>query len=648
MKPNILVIFLALLVSLCTLKNFAKPNQVWAHQVNSNLETVSPDGRIQWLDWGKKAFARAKHEDKLILLDLTAVWCHACHVMDETTYIDPAVIKLLTSAFIPIRVETDHRPDIEARYKNGGWPTTSILLPSGEIVYQANSLTPEEMLSLLEETQTLYREHKQELFERAADVWNTVEKAKRARARSQSSIDMAVADHMVSIMKQHYDHVYGGFGDAPKFFEPDAITFAFETHYWKQDANIKEMALFTLNQQLKLFDPVWGGFYRYAEQADWSSPHYEKLLPVQAQNVLNYLDAYQMTKNEDFRAVVEGTIKYVARFLADPDQGGFFASQDADVRHQSDPMGSVPGKTYFSLKESKRLVMGLPYTDRSVYTGWNGLMAKSFLRASPVLDDPRLRDFALKTLNTLFGERYRSGRGMSHVAQDVETLEFGLLQDQVWFADALVEAHIATGQVKYRDWAEQIIQDVVSRLEDKQGGGYYDRPSESSSQGLLKFPYKDLKVNASLVQLFSDLYYVTGKSTYQELAKQGLHFLLGRQGPLPVANIGLAINRYLRYPVHIVVVGPKDDPAADRLLQKALNLYVPGKVVKQLDPSVDQLSLGDVTFPNTKVSLAYVCTDKLCSSPIQDPETLGDHLEEVMAGLRDPSNSIPLAVTGSS
>ena len=101
---------------------------------------------IHWAAWGAEAFERAQAEDKLILLDLTAVWCHACHVMDETTYVDPAVVELLNAEFIPVRVETDQHPDIAARYKHGGWPTTSVLLPSGEILFQANALTPEDML----------------------------------------------------------------------------------------------------------------------------------------------------------------------------------------------------------------------------------------------------------------------------------------------------------------------------------------------------------------------------------------------------------------------------------------------------------------------------------------------------------------------
>lgn len=623
------------------LAHFIFPNVLWASEKSSTQGTLNNQSEILWENWEAQAFNRAKAEDKLILLDLTAIWCHACHVMDETTYIDSQVVALLNTSFIPVRVETDQRPDIEARYKYGGWPTTSILLPSGEILYQANLLPPEEMLIVLEEIETLYRENKHELLGRATEVWKKVEAAKKSRVRHKAPIEKEVANQMMAVMKQSYDPEFGGFRDAPKFFEPEAIAFAFQRYYWQQDLEAKRMALVTLDQQIKLFDPVWGGFYRYAEKADWTSPHYEKMLSIQAYNLLNYLEAYQITEKPQYRKTVETIIQYVSHFLADENRGGFFASQDADFRKPSDPNSFVPGKVYFALNASERVKVGLPYTDRSIYTGWNGLMAKSYLKASQVLDRPELRDFALKTLNRLFDERYQLGKGMAHVMQQSRPQAFGLLDDQVWYVDALLEAYIMTGQFIYRDRAIQIVREMVEQLEDRQGGGFFDRPKNSVSHGLLKFPYKDLKVNVSLVRIFSDLFYITQDMQYQVLAKKILQFVLSRPGPLPVGSLGLAITRVLQYPVHIVVVGEKQDSSAKFLLKKARQLYVPGKLVRFLDPHVDTLSIGEITFPQSEIAQAFVCTDKLCSSPIQNAEGLSNHLNEVMAGLLEASDPFP-------
>lgn len=139
------------------------PVQLFAEQQEVSPTQSEEQSKIQWLLWGEEAFQRAEAEDKLILMDLTALWCHACHVMEETTYADPDIIAMLNDRFVPIRVDTDLRPDIEARYRKGGWPTTSILLPTGEILFQANSLDPEDLSEALQESDVLYRTQKQDL-----------------------------------------------------------------------------------------------------------------------------------------------------------------------------------------------------------------------------------------------------------------------------------------------------------------------------------------------------------------------------------------------------------------------------------------------------------------------------------------------------
>lgn len=590
---------------------------------------------IQWLEWGDQAFDRAEAEDKLIVLDLTAVWCHACHVMDETTYADPLVVRVLNSEFIPVRVETDQRPDVEARYGRGGWPTTSILLPSGEILFQANVLPPEAMIEALRTSAAFYRENKRDVMQRAAEVWEKVDGARRSRVQPRGTIHSAMETQILNAMKMQYDHVHGGFRDAPKFFEPEAIHLAFARRFWRHDSECEQMALFTLDQQLKLYDPVWGGFFRYAEEADWSKPHYEKMLINQASNLLNYLEAYQLTQQRKYRAVVEGTMQYVMRFLADREHGGFYASQSADVHNVVGSGPSISGDAFFALNEVERLTVGIPYVDRTILTDGNGLMAASYLKVAQAMGHSHAREFALKTLRRLYKERYQPGRGLAHLVQKGHPREFGLLADQVFFTGALIEAFVTTGVLRYLEQAEVIMADAISLLEDTQGGGFFDRVPGTSALGLLKFPHKDLAVNAALSIVFSDLFYLTGKSLYREKAQNVLQFLVGRTSPLPIAQIGRAINRFLHYPVHIVVIGEQSKAEAQSLFLHGLALYVPGKIVRFLDPRVDSLSIGDVTFPKVSAPLAYVCTERLCSSPIARADELPDRFQEVFTALTE-------------
>ena len=597
---------------------------------NDQREISTP--AIHWAAWGAQAFERAQTEDKLILLDLTAVWCHACHVMDETTYDDPAVVSLLNAEFIPVRVDTDRRPDIAARYKHGGWPTTSALLPSGEILFQANVLPPDALLEALRTSDAFYRENKRDMAERVIQIWERVESAQRASRQPQGRIYPEMLPSILEMMKLEYDPVSGGFRNAPKFFEPEAIGLAFSRHFWHQDPEWRQMALFTLDQQLKLYDPVWGGFFRYAEEADWSHPHYEKLLSIQATNLLNYLEAYQVTGLPQYREVVEGTMRYVTRFLSD--RGGFYASQDADARNVERSSPGVRGSEFFALDESQRLAAGIPAVDRTILTDWNALMIKASLRVSQVLGTMQARDFALKTLRRLYKERHQPGRGLAHLLRDGHPREFGLLADQVFFADALLEAFLTTGSSHYLKQAETVVEEVIRLFEDSQGGGYFDRTPSASSLGLLKFPHKDLPVNAALSMVFSDLFYLTQDPRYREKAEHILQMIMDA-GSLPVAHAGLALHRFLYYPVHIVVVGEKSDVAARDLFDRSLALYAPGKLVRFLDPRVDSLSIGEVTFPNVTGPFAYVCTDRLCSSPIARAEELPDRFQEIFTALTE-------------
>ena len=334
-----------------------------------------------------------------------------------------------------------------------------------------------------------------------------------------------------------------------------------------------------------------------------------------------------------YRHVVEETVDYVNQFLIDQTRGGFYASQDAVVRSSNSSVSFIPGEDYFPLNEKDRSALGIPYVDRSIYTGSNSLMALSYLKVSQVLGNDQLEDFALKTLNHLWNERYQSERGMAHVLAEGQLQGFGWLDNQVQFASALIEAFISTSENQYLQRAEQLAGYVVNHLEDVQASGFYDRPSSSSDRGLLKFPSKPLEANVHTAMLFCDLYYLTETTTYRKAAEQTLQYVLHSSGPLPMALTGLTVDRFLRYPVHIVIVGPRTNGKTQSLFQQALRVYSPGKIVRILDPQHDVLSLGEVTFPRLDESRAYICTDKLCSTPVANPNDLESTLQELLTNL---------------
>ncbi len=591
----------------------------------------SASASVHWVEWSPEAFERAKREDKLILLDLTAIWCHACHVMDDTTYTDPGVAALLNERYVPIRVDTDKRPDIDIRYRHAGWPTTSVLLHTGEILFQANFLEADELTVVLEETEALYREQRSELFQRARAVWAKVEAAARSEAPHTEPIRAALVDQSAGVLRVRFDSQHGGFRDAPKFFEPDAVTFALQHAYWSGDTEFQAMALTTLKAQVRLEDPVWGGFYRYAESADWTQPHYEKLLEVQARNLRNYLEAFHATGDETYKEVALRTIAYVNEFLLSPGREGFYASQAAGVRSLYASTRRASEAEYYGLGDEERAALGMPLVDRRVYTSSNALMAGSYLLAAQVLERPDLREVALLVLERLYRDRYLTGQGVSHMGPHGRSEALVFLDAQVSFARALVEAFLATGDRRHLTRSQDLAADLVVQLGDL-AGGFFDRP-QNASEGLLRFPQKPLTDNLRAAMLFSDLFYLSGHQPYRDEAERTLSLVLAAGDALPIAQAGLAVDRYVRYPLHIVVVGRTDHEPARRLFTRAQQVYVPGKIVRLLDPRHDVLALGGVTFPRTERPTAYVCTDRFCSKPIEDPDDLANRVEVVRNAL---------------
>ena len=605
-------------------------HQAFSHQVESD-----PLSGLPWHQWGQEAFDRAQAEDKLILLDLTAVWCHACHVMDQTTYADPKVLALLQANFIPVRVDTDQRPDLESRYRTGGWPTTSLLLPTGEIIFQANSLEPEVMIDLLQEARVLYDSEKEDLRQQAARLWDRVKKRMPREEPQAGVLRPSMANHSVEMMKKEFDFVNGGFRDHPKFFEPEAIQMALTYGFFENDVELIKMGLTTLEQQVALLDPVWGGFYRYAEHADWTQPHFEKMLTVQAQNLQNYVTAYQFTGNKEFKHISLRIIEYVERFLTDPHTGLFFESQDADVR-DLDGVTLVSGAKYFSWDMIHRKANGMPSVDDKMYTGSNADMAWAYLHAAQVLGKTELKKRALRVLQRMVKERFDEEKGVAH-EMGVHSFPLqGLLSDHIRLGLALVEAFRTTDDFTYLQQAEALAQVNQRILEDTKGGGFFDLPHSSENLGLLNIPTKPARENLQAVRWYVDLFHLTGKDTYRLTAERTLKSVVGTPQLLPIALIGLAVDEWFRPPVHIAVVGMPDDGLTQALWEAAQGLFCPRKMVKQFHPLQGSLKWGDITFPYEGKPSAFICTDQICLAPQYQAEGMAGGISELFTILKKP------------
>ena len=350
---------------------------------------------IGWSEWGGDAFDRAQREDKPVLLGISAVWCHWCHVMDETSYSDPAVIQLINDRFVPVRVDNDQRPDINARYNMGGWPTTAFLTPDGEVMAGMTYVPPDQMRDVLQQVSTYYKDNKASIQEKIADIVANRERAS-ANADGEAELSDQIFRDALHAAVDQYDPVYGGFGNEPKFPHTEAIDLLLHAYLRDADRDALHMARKTLEYMTGggTYDQEWGGFYRYSTKRDWSVPHYEKMLEDNALLLRNLTKLYRITGDATHRRAIEFTIEYLDRWLGDAATGAFYGSQDAD-------------EEFYPLPAAERATREPPYVDRTVYTSWNAMAVSAYLEASWTLGRPELRERALRALDYLWAQLHR-------------------------------------------------------------------------------------------------------------------------------------------------------------------------------------------------------------------------------------------------
>jgi len=301
--------------------------------------------QVDWYEWGTEAFARAKAEDKPILLDIGAVWCHWCHVIDRESYENPQLAAIINRLFIPVKVDRDERPDVDARYQaaisaisgQGGWPLTGFLLPDGRPFFGGTYFPPEDAMGrpgfrrILEAVAVGFRDRRGEVEEAATRLAEAVAQAETFTG-ARGKVDSRVADDQIESIVNMFDRSNGGFGRSPKFPHPAALDLLLERHQAGGGARLLEVAATTLEKMGSggVYDQLAGGFHRYSVDERWCVPHFEKMSYDNSELLKNFLHGYQVTQSPFLREVAEGIIDWTNAVLSDQARGGFYASQDAD------------------------------------------------------------------------------------------------------------------------------------------------------------------------------------------------------------------------------------------------------------------------------------------------------------------------------
>ncbi len=525
---------------------------------------------ITWHAWSQEAFDAARQTRRPILLSISAVWCHWCHVMDETTYSHPSVIELINRDYVPIRVDNDVRPDINQRYNMGGWPTTAFLTASGDILTGGTYMPPDQMANALMRIADYYRANQAEIASRVLDARK---RAAAGVARSAGELEGRLVDEILESVTSAYDPEYGGFGNAPKFPQTDAILLLLEQAVLRSDDSLRQRAVHTLEKMTGggTYDHVEGGFFRYSTTQDWSVPHYEKMLEDHAGLVLA-LSVAGMTE------ALEKTVGYLDRVLRDPKTGLYAGSQDADEH-------------FYSMDADERANTPAPYVDRRVYTAWNSALAIAYLHAGLPAD---------KLLDSLFKRAYRKGEGMTH-AEGVG----GQLADQVWSLWAALRAYQHGLGEKWMEVALDLATHIEERYGDPELGGYLDHEG-GDELGRLGERIKPLTENAVAAMALIELDILSGDpaSPYRERARRGLESVaaLPRQYGLMAAVFARAFDRM----GHAIKVTTKNAELAHAA--RAAHPYA------AIDPAGDER--------------AVVCAGTICLAPVSTPDALKDAIKE--------------------
>ncbi len=306
---------------------------------------------VEWHEWGADAFARAQAEDKPILLDIGAVWCHWCHVMDRESYEDPSLAQVINRHFIAVKVDRDERPDVDSRYQaavssisgQGGWPLTAVLTPEGKPFFGGTYFPREDRYGrpgfdrVLLTMADAWKTRRGEVLESAASVLEAIEYNESFAGRG-GTLSLDMVDKMVASAVSQFDRRHGGFGSQPKFPHPSALDLLLDVAARTGNQAAREAAMVTLERMARggIYDHLGGGFHRYSVDEQWIVPHFEKMLYDNSELLKNYVHAFQSFADPQAARVARDILRWMDTWLTDRERGGFYASQDADINLDDD------------------------------------------------------------------------------------------------------------------------------------------------------------------------------------------------------------------------------------------------------------------------------------------------------------------------
>ena len=609
---------------------------------------------VDWYAWGEEALGRARSEDRPILLSIGYSACHWCHVMERESFENEDIAALMNEHFVNIKVDREERPDLDAVYMeavqmmtgSGGWPMTVFLTPAGHPYYGGTYFPPEDrggmpgFPRLLAAASQAYHTNKGEIDRVTRQLSEQMGRTGQM-PRGFTPLTTEVMHNAYSQLATQFDHLNGGFGNAPKFPQPMTPEFLLRYNRHGFNARALEMVELTLQKMAYggMYDQVGGGFHRYSTDAYWLVPHFEKMLYDNALLARLYLHAWQVTGNPLYRRITEETLDYVLREMTDP-AGGFYSAQDADSE-------GVEGKFFVWTPDELRpllgddadLVMGYygvtergnfeganilnvprppedycqqrgvsesdlfaavararvilldvreqrihPLRDDKVLTSWNGMMLRSFAETGAALGRDDYLDAARANAAFLLDTMRDGNRRILRTWRNGEAKLNGYLEDYACLADGLLALHEATLEPRWLQEAVSVADGMIALFWDDAVGGFYDTGSDHET---LVIRPRDVFDNAQpcggsvAADVLLRLGVVTGNDDFATKGATPLRAMQQLLGRAPAATghwLG-ALDFYVSLPREIVIVGPVGDSVTADMLEAVSTRFMPNRVL---------------------------------------------------------------------
>ncbi|WP_263379240.1 DUF255 domain-containing protein [Granulicella paludicola] len=554
---------------------------------------------LKWQPWSQDVFTQAKQQHKFVLLDLEAVWCHWCHVMDAETYSNPAVIKLLNDKYLLIRVDQDARPDISNRYQDYGWPATVVFAADGsEIVKRQGYIEPKQMASML----------------RAIIKDPSPGPSIERETRLQTAADATISPALLAVVKKNFEAQYdkqeAGWAFGHKYLDVDSYLLGLRFAA-AGDATYKQRMALSLKQGQALIDPAWGGAYQYSVDGVWNEPHFEKLIFIQDSYLRAYALAYGQTHDASLLATAQAVHKYVRRFLTDEATGAVFVSQDADLH--DDGTENAP---YFALNDAGRMAQGVPRVDKHVYARENGWTIQALAEMYAVSGDASALKDARRAADWIVMHRSLPGGGYRHDDRDPAG---PYLADTLSMGQAFLTLYLVDGDRRDLDRAQGAASFIAGHFKPLAAGTGFITSATATDTAFK--PHADREENVALVQFASLLSAANGNDGDRKLAEEAMRYLAAPSVAKQWLSAGtlLAHDDLQTAPLHVTILGGKNDAAAMGLHTAALRAFTQHEVIEWRDPSDPHPLPTSVQYPQLPRAAMFLCTATSCSSPVFDP-----------------------------